>query len=130
MMWRSDNRATDSVVRRFDRENIDYLAASIGMESTQINHILGCGGPTPNDLTLRDTFYDLMSGKGDTIDRTGGWDSLKQTKKPLRSVSPYRIARRSRTRCASPTRPAATTSTARSTPPWQAGLRSRPARTR
>jgi hypothetical protein len=100
MMWMSDNPATEAVTRRFGRAAINAFAGQIGMSLSQLNHIIGCGGPTPNELTardiatlyeevatgiltddLRDTFYELMSGKDPsyadgTIDFTGAWGAI------------------------------------------------------
>ena len=94
MMWYSDNAATDAIVRHLERDSINFFGEFLGMDSTQIHHVLGCGGPTANQLTLADItwlyersttvlndahqeiFRSLMSGKNDTIDFTGAWGSL------------------------------------------------------
>ena len=78
MMENSDNNRTLAAETRFGRANINATALVLGMAGTSINHTLGCGGPTPNRLTLSDlgrlheavannalgtlrtTFYDLM----------------------------------------------------------------------
>jgi hypothetical protein len=54
MMWISDNRATDAVVRRFGMDSINDTGASIGMSSSKLNHRVGCGGPIANQLTRAD----------------------------------------------------------------------------
>nr|MBA3748477.1 serine hydrolase [Solirubrobacterales bacterium] len=85
MMRISDNRTTRAIEQRYGRAVLNLFAASIGALSTQINHDLGCFGPTLNDITLadlslmhegatngtilttaavRDRFYDTMNGPG------------------------------------------------------------------
>src|ERR1035438_9621883 len=83
MMWHSDNDRTRAITDRFGDANINAFGVSIGMQSSQINHIIGCGGPVPDQLTLTDagtlyegvangtlltaatqaTFLSLMAGK-------------------------------------------------------------------
>jgi hypothetical protein len=99
MMWISDNRATDAVIRHFGRASIDATAQALGMVDTSINHTIGCGDDAvahPDRLTLADigllyelaattaldaghrqTFYQLMAGK-DTLDFTGVWGDMKK----------------------------------------------------
>jgi hypothetical protein len=78
MMENSDNARTRAIAVRFGLGNINATADALGMTRTNVNHTIGCGGPTPNQLTLddigelhqdvangylgtqRDTFYDLM----------------------------------------------------------------------
>ena len=54
MMWHSDNTRTRELVDYFGVANINYLMNSIGMIHSSINHVIGCGGPTPNQTTLAD----------------------------------------------------------------------------
>ncbi len=85
MMENSDNARTRRVADYYGYAALNATASSLGMSSTGINHVIGCGGPTPNELTLRDIatlhkqvaggylgaqrqkFYDLM------VNGTGGW---------------------------------------------------------
>jgi hypothetical protein len=78
MMENSDNNRTLAIANRYGVSAINNTAAALGMASTSVNHVIGCGGPTPNELTLRDiselhedvangyllgqreTFYELM----------------------------------------------------------------------
>ncbi len=79
MMENSDNARTKKVVDTFGAGAMNALAGSVlGMPRTAINHVFGCGGPTPNETTLEDlgslhawvaqgglalftdTFYELM----------------------------------------------------------------------
>jgi hypothetical protein len=99
MMWHSDNARTREITDTFGDPNINAFALSIGMPSTQINHIVGCGGPVPDRLSLTDiaalyegvangtllapanqaTFVSLMAGKGEFqaegYDFTHLWDT-------------------------------------------------------
>ncbi|MBK8978719.1 MAG: serine hydrolase [Planctomycetes bacterium] len=54
MMENSDNNRTLAIANRYGVANINATAAAIGMASTSVNHVIGCGGPIPNELTLRD----------------------------------------------------------------------------
>ena len=92
MMWNSDNARTREVTDTFGNSNINPFALSIGMQNTQINHIIGCGGPVPDQMTLADgaalyegvaagalltppnqaTFYSMMAGKAQF--QTQGYD--------------------------------------------------------
>lgn len=85
MMWHSDNARTREITDTFGAANINAYTVSIGMTATQLNHIVGCGGPIPNQMTLSDlgalyegvatgslltganqaTFYSLMAGKAE-----------------------------------------------------------------
>ncbi|MCU0862576.1 MAG: class A beta-lactamase-related serine hydrolase [Planctomycetes bacterium] len=79
MQW-SDNYSTLAISNHYGIANINSMADSIGMASTNINYTIGCEGPLPeSQLTLRDiatlhetvangylgsqrqTFYDLMA---------------------------------------------------------------------
>ncbi len=83
MMKNSDNARTRATIDTYGQANINTMAQSIvGMADTSINHVIGCGGPVPNELTLhdagllyegvangallnatnRETFYSLMGG--------------------------------------------------------------------
>ncbi|MBI3075805.1 MAG: serine hydrolase [Deltaproteobacteria bacterium] len=97
MMQFSDNERTRAIIETFGVQNINNMAQAIGLTSTRINHSPGCGGPTPNTLTLanagllyegvangsllnptnRGTFFSLMAGK-DTVDFSGAWDKTKE----------------------------------------------------
>jgi hypothetical protein len=54
MMWHSDNTRTRELVDFFTEADINSMMASIGMTDSSINHVFGCGGPTPNQTTLND----------------------------------------------------------------------------
>ena len=54
MMWRSDNTRTRELVDYFGEANINATMSTIGMTDSSINHVFGCGGPTPNETTLDD----------------------------------------------------------------------------
>lgn len=99
MMWHSDNARTREITDKFGDGAINTFAASIGMQNSQINHIIGCGGPVPDQLTLADAatlyegvangtlltpanqtkFASLMAGKGEFqsegFDFTHLWDT-------------------------------------------------------
>jgi hypothetical protein len=99
MMWHSDNARTREITDTFGDSAINAFGASIGMQSTQINHIIGCAGPIPDRLTLVDAaalyegiangtlltpdnqtkFTSLMAGKGEFLgegfDFTHLWDT-------------------------------------------------------
>lgn len=99
MMRHSDNTRTREVSDTFGVNNIIGYAQSFGMNNTHINHIIGCGGPIPNQTTLddlgtlyekvangtlltptnRSTFYSLMAGKAEYqlegYDWTGLWST-------------------------------------------------------
>ncbi|MGA8153468.1 MAG: choice-of-anchor D domain-containing protein [Terriglobales bacterium] len=99
MMWHSDNARTREITDFFGDANINAFAKTIGMKHTSINHIIGCGGPTPDKMTQDDAavlygavakqtvldpihrgiFYSLMAGKAeyevDGYDWTGIWDA-------------------------------------------------------
>ncbi|MFN8595972.1 MAG: serine hydrolase [Anaerolineae bacterium] len=97
MMRHSDNTRTREISDTFGVGNIIAYAQSFGLNNTHINHIIGCGGPIPNQTTLddlatlyekvangtlfnaanRSTFYSLMPGKAEYLlegyDWTGLW---------------------------------------------------------
>ncbi len=55
MMKSSDNARTRATVDTFGQNNINSMAQSIvGMNDSSINHVIGCGGPVANQLTLHD----------------------------------------------------------------------------
>ncbi len=54
MMQNSDNARTKAAVDFFGQANINATAVALGMTHSQINHVFGCGGPIPNQLTLVD----------------------------------------------------------------------------
>ena len=96
-MWHSDNTRTRELNDFWGIANVNSMMASIGMSSSAINHVVGCGGPIENVTTLTDlgtlyegvangtvldpawksTFYDDMAGKGqfnhEGYDWTGLW---------------------------------------------------------
>src|SRR5450631_1236882 len=98
-MWHSDNARTREITDTFGDANINAFALSIGMQNTKINHIIGCGGPVPDQMTLADvavlyegvangtllapasqtTFVSLMAGKAEFqaegYDFTHLWDT-------------------------------------------------------
>jgi hypothetical protein len=58
LQW-SDNRATDSLTRRYGFASLNALADTAGMTRTELRHRIGCSYDVPpkgghNDLTLRD----------------------------------------------------------------------------
>ena len=99
MMRHSDNTRAREISDTFGVNNIIGYAQSFGMNNTHINHIIGCGGPIPNQTTLddlgllyedvangtlltptnRSTFYSLMAGKAEYqlegYDWTHLWDT-------------------------------------------------------
>jgi X-X-X-Leu-X-X-Gly heptad repeat protein len=99
MMWHSDNARTREITDTYGAAKITAFGLSIGMQNSQINHIIGCAGPIPDQLTLADaatlyegvangTFltpanqtalYSLMAGKAqfqaEGYDWTHLWDT-------------------------------------------------------
>ncbi len=99
MMRHSDNTRAREISDTFGVTNIISYAQSFGMNNTHINHVIGCGGPIPNQTTLddlgtlyekvangtllnaanRSTFYSLMAGKAEYqlegYDWTHLWDT-------------------------------------------------------
>jgi X-X-X-Leu-X-X-Gly heptad repeat protein len=93
MMWHSDNART---------REITAFGLSIGMQNTNINHIIGCGGPVPDQLTLADagvlyegvangtlltpanqsSFASLMAGKAEFQAEGYDWTHLWDTDIP------------------------------------------------
>ena len=102
MMWHSDNARTREVTDKFGDGAINAFAVSIGMQNTQINHIIGCGGPTPDQMSLADaaalyegvangtlltpasraTFVSLMAGKAQFQAEGYDWTHLWDTDLP------------------------------------------------
>ncbi len=60
MMWHSDNTRTRELNDFFGTANVNLMASAIGMPHTAILHIIGCGGPIPDQTTLDDlaTLYE------------------------------------------------------------------------
>ena len=60
MMWHSDNTRTRELNDFFGTTNVNLMASAIGMTHTAILHIIGCGGPVPDQTTLDDlaTLYE------------------------------------------------------------------------
>lgn len=55
MLTVSDNQRTRALSDVFSVSAINQTAAAIGLSgNTRINHVIGCGGPIPNSLTLTD----------------------------------------------------------------------------
>ncbi len=99
MMRHSDNTRTREISDTFGVNNIINYAHGFGMNDTHINHVIGCGGPIPNQTTLddlgtlyekvangtlltptnRSIFYSLMAGKAqyqlEGYDWTGLWST-------------------------------------------------------
>jgi hypothetical protein len=99
MMWHSDNTRTAELVDHYTRAAINTMITSIGMSNTSINHVIGCGGPIPDQTTLDDLatlykgvanatlvdaahrtlFFSQMAGKSQFLsegyDWTGLWDT-------------------------------------------------------
>lgn len=99
MLWHSDNSRTRVIVDTFGQANINATMAAAGMTSSSINHIIGCGGPIPDQLTLvdagilyegvadgtliqpgnRSLFFSFTAGKAqfaaEGYDWTGLWDT-------------------------------------------------------
>ena len=99
MLWHSDNARTRVIVDTFGQGNINATMSVIGMASSRINHVFGCGGPPENQLTLVDAatlyedtangtlvdpgnvdaFHSYFPGKGqftvDGYDWTALWDT-------------------------------------------------------
>jgi hypothetical protein len=97
MMRHSDNTRTREISDTFGVNNVIGYLESFGVNHTHINHIIGCGGPIPNQTTLddlgtlyekvangtllnptnRSTFYSFMAGKAqyqlEGYDWTGLW---------------------------------------------------------
>jgi hypothetical protein len=102
MMWHSDNTRTRELNDFFGTTNINLLAASIGMAHTAILHVVGCGGPIPDQTTLydlgllyegvanttlvdaprRDLFFSHMAGKAQFAAEAYDWTGLWSTDIP------------------------------------------------
>jgi len=54
MLVFSDNTRTRQLADEFGYPAINGTATNIGLTDTRINHVIGCGGPIPNQLTLED----------------------------------------------------------------------------
>ncbi len=110
MMYHSDNTRTRQITDFFGDANINAYAASIGATNTTINHIIGCGGPTPDTLTLDDAgkiyegvanqtllsaknrgiFYSNMAGRAQFESEGYDWTGLWSTDIPniINQVAP------------------------------------------
>ncbi len=110
MMYHSDNTRTREITDYFGDANINAYAASIGATNTTINHIIGCGGPTPDTLTLDDAgkiyegvanqtllsgrnrgiFYSNMAGRAQFQSEGYDWTGLWSTDIPniINQVAP------------------------------------------
>jgi hypothetical protein len=79
MMWHSDNARTREITDTFGDDNINAFALSIGMQNTRLNHIVGCGGPVPNQMTLADAavlYEGVANGTLLTADNQAAFVSL------------------------------------------------------
>ena len=63
MMRHSDNTRTRELNDYFGVANVNANAAAIGMTHTAILHVVGCGGPIPDQTTLDDlaTLYEKVA---------------------------------------------------------------------
>ena len=99
MLWHSDNQRTRVIVDTFGAASINATMAASGMGASSINHVIGCGGPPENQLTLadaavlyegsadgslvdsanRELFHNFFAGRGqfevEGYDWTGIWDT-------------------------------------------------------
>ncbi len=102
MMWHSDNTRTLELTNYYGTANINQMLNSLGMTSTSINHIIGCGGPIPDvttldnlarlyegvatatfvDATRRALFYSQMAGKAEFAAEGYDWTGLWSTDIP------------------------------------------------
>lgn len=90
-MANSDNATTQGLRDFFGDADINATRVALGMDDTALNHVIGCGGPVPNELTLvdagklyeavatgfladPDAAYQLMIGGGGP--GTGGYDTI------------------------------------------------------
>ncbi len=101
-MWHSDSTRARELNDYFGTVNINTMAANIFMSHTAINHIIGCGGPIPNQTTLgdlallyegvangtlvnttyRDVFFNHMAGKAQFTAEGYDWTGLWSTDIP------------------------------------------------
>ncbi len=102
MMWHSDNTRTAELVDHYTRAKINAMISSIGMSNTSINHVIGCGGPIPDQTTLddlaklyegvanatlldsvhRSLFFSQMAGKAQFATEGYDWTHLWDTDIP------------------------------------------------
>ncbi len=102
MMWHSDNTRTRELNDYFGYANVNLMASSLGLVHTSINHIVGCGGPIPDQTTLddlavlyegvangsfvdaahRSLFFSHMAGRSEFISEGYDWTSLWSTDIP------------------------------------------------
>jgi hypothetical protein len=102
MMWHSDNTRTRELNDYFGYTNVNLMASSLGMVHTSINHIIGCGGPIPDQTTLddlavlyegvangtfvnaahRSLFFSQMAGKSQFASEGYDWTGLWTTDIP------------------------------------------------
>jgi hypothetical protein len=105
MMFHSDNARTREITDTYGDGKINAFGLSIGMQNSQINHIIGCGGgpdQVPDQLTLADagvlyegvangtlltpanqtSFASLMAGKGEFQAEGYDWTHLWDTDIP------------------------------------------------
>jgi hypothetical protein len=54
MMWHSGKARTREITDTFGARAINVFTVSIAMPNTRLNHIVGCGGPAPDQMTLAD----------------------------------------------------------------------------
>jgi len=102
MMWHSDNTRTRELNDYFGTTNVNLMANAIGMIHTAINHIVGCGGPIPDQTTLddlgllyegvaratlvdstrRSVFFNHTAGKAQFLKEGYDWTGLWMTDLP------------------------------------------------
>lgn len=102
MMWHSDNTRTRELNDYFGSANVNLMANALGLVHTAINHIIGCGGPVPDQTTLddlavlyegvangtfvddahRSLFFSQMAGKSQFTSEGYDWTGLWTTDIP------------------------------------------------
>jgi hypothetical protein len=102
MMWHSDNTRTRELDDYFGNTAINLMSNALGLTHTAINHIIGCGGPIPDQTTLddlgllyegvanttfvnstyRDLFFGQMPGKAEFKSEGYDWTGLWSTDLP------------------------------------------------
>ena len=81
MMGPSDNRWTQAFRDFFGDANINATRATLGMNDTALNHMIGCGGPVPNQLTLVDAgllYEGVATGFLDDANRATAYSLMTQ----------------------------------------------------
>ncbi len=103
MMWHSDNTRTRELVDYFGVADLNSMMTAINMVDSSVNHVFGCGGPTPNQTTLHDLatlyrrvdagtdlgpgyvelFYGNMAGSPQLASEGYDWTHLVDTDIPM-----------------------------------------------